>query len=363
MEFTNWELQLKLYHEARVIRDSEYHLLFVRGLSTSMRVHVNREEGDLQVFSVDHRNLRHEPPAPNDLHAKAMYNHLRAIIGPLDREAQILPARDSRVSSIVPHPHATFESVITDLAPEPEQIVAWCAQIGDSIMVDQVLAAIQGNMHRRRPPQTEKQPSALCRHLACSKQHSPDDCCICSGQRHTIDKCWHVLGLPEGKRHMADQFKLHQQQSTGPWLPAASVRAIDAQVSAIQVPDKDLVSPLLTESGVILTEAEGDLHDVKEMDFGFTSAFVRHHLNQHPTVNVVSAIPPLPPLSDDLNGMTRFTLPDDGPEVSFVSRINSKDTVIAHVDTGATVMVSNEPGEIHGAIPTTSHCGTAMTGS
>ena len=56
-------------------------------------------------------------------------------------------------------------------------------------------------------------------------------------------------------------------------------------------------------------------------------------------------------------------LPDDGPEVSFVSRLHQTDTVVAHVDTGATGMVSNVTGEIHGAIPTSSHCRTAMTGS
>jgi hypothetical protein len=56
-------------------------------------------------------------------------------------------------------------------------------------------------------------------------------------------------------------------------------------------------------------------------------------------------------------------LPTDRPEVAFVSRVNRTDTVVAHVDTGATVMVSNVQGEIHGAIPTTAHCGTAMTGS
>jgi hypothetical protein len=39
------------------------------------------------------------------------------------------------------------------------------------------------------------------------------------------------------------------------------------------------------------------------------------------------------------------------------------DTVAAHVNTSATVMVSNVQGEIHGAIPTMAHCGTAMTGS
>ena len=36
---------------------------------------------------------------------------------------------------------------------------------------------------------------------------------------------------------------------------------------------------------------------------------------------------------------------------------------MAHVDTGATAMVSNVTGEIHGAIPTTAHCGPAQTGS
>jgi hypothetical protein len=39
------------------------------------------------------------------------------------------------------------------------------------------------------------------------------------------------------------------------------------------------------------------------------------------------------------------------------------DTVAAHVNTSATVKVSNVQGEIHGAIPTMAHCGTAMTGS
>jgi hypothetical protein len=68
----------------------------------------------------------------------------------------------------------------------------------------------------------------------------------------------------------------------------------------------------------------------------------------------VSAIPTTP---------NTINLPDDGPEVNFISRGNRTDTVLAHVDTGATVMASNVIGEIHGAIPTTSHCGTAMTGS
>ena len=66
---------------------------------------------------------------------------------------------------------------------------------------------------------------------------------------------------------------------------------------------------------------------------------------------------------DKVNQSFLPNLPDDGPSVLFVSRQNHLDTVIAHVDTGATVMVSNVNGEIHGVIPTTAHCGTAMIGS
>ena len=132
----------------------------------------------------------------------------------------------------------------------------------------------------------------------------------------------------------------------------------DANVSAIQIPDPKLMVPSLTESGIILNEAEGDLHDVKEMDhmhnYGFKSSFLTHHLATNPNV---SAIPSAE------HGMSIPNLPDNGPEVNFVSRVNSNDTVLAHVDTGATVMVSNVQGEIHGAVPTTAHCGTAMTGS
>jgi hypothetical protein len=113
---------------------------------------------------------------------------------------------------------------------------------------------------------------------------------------------------------MADQFKLHYQQLTGPWINQPRVQSItlpiEPNVSAILIPDKSLVLPLLTTSGQILSKAEGDLHDVKEMDFCFTSFFLRQHLSPKPNV---SAIPTTP---------KTINLPDDGPEVTFISRVN-----------------------------------------
>jgi hypothetical protein len=358
LDFRNWEQQITMYHESYTSRGSFYHLRFLRGLAPSLRAHLQKEEGDLQVFAQRHRPMRSEPPAPPNLHADELYERLQAIVGPLDREAKTSPYKSAHVAAISSS-HDNFDSVIATVATDPETIVAMCAQIGDSLMVEEVVAAMQGNFSRRRQPQGEKRPVALCKHLSCSLYHSPDDCCICSGQRHPIDRCWHIIGLPTKKQTIAEQFKIHHQQGTGPWSVHSVITNNDATdntplnpvVSSIQLADKRLVTPSLTTSGVLLFEVEGDLHDVKEMDYGFTSSFVMHHLAKTPTVSAIA------------NHATKINLPEDGPEVHFVSRLHRTDTVVTHVDTGATVMVSNVHGEIHGAIPTTSHCGTAMTGS
>jgi hypothetical protein len=179
-------------------------------------------------------------------------------------------------------------------------------------MVDDVVTAIQGHYMRRRQPQADKRPKALCRHLACLKQHSPKGCCICSGQQHPIEKCWHITCFPAAKQHMANQFKLHFQQSTDPCVNQPNVHSItpEANVLSVLIPAKDLVLPSLSTSGQILNEAEGNLHDVKEMDFGFTLSLLKHHLSSKPNV---SAIPlKTPP-------WTQVILPDDGPEVNFIS--------------------------------------------
>jgi hypothetical protein len=66
---------------------------------------------------------------------------------------------------------------------------------------------------------------------------------------------------------MLEQFKAQQASGAGPWVQKdVRMLNIKPQVAAIQVPDPALRIPALSESGIVLTEAEGDLHDVKEMD-------------------------------------------------------------------------------------------------
>jgi hypothetical protein len=234
--------------------------------------------------------------------------------------------------------------------------------------MDALVAAFQHSNFRRqsRSPLGDKQPAALCPHLHCSKMHLPDDCCICSNQRHPIARCWHTIGLPAAKVHMLEQFKAQQASGAGPWS-AQSVKAVTvepqvAAIASVQTPDLTLWTPNLIESGVILNKAEGNLYDVKEMDHnyshGFKSSFLLHQLSNSPTI---SAIPEY--FNSNHNALDMIRLPDDGPEVAFVSRVQQSNTVLAHVDTEATVMVPKVLGEIHGAVPTNACCGTAMTGS
>jgi hypothetical protein len=58
-----------------------------------------------------------------------------------------------------------------------------------------------------------------------------------------------------GKQHMANQFKLHFQQSTGPWVNQPKVHSITpkANVLSVRIPAKDLVSPSLSLKGQIFS--------------------------------------------------------------------------------------------------------------
>jgi hypothetical protein len=182
MDFVNWEQQIQMYFESRIIRESEYHLLFMQGLAPVLRAHLTSQEGDLHVFRARHCTILKEPPCDIELFAFSIYERLLAIVGPLDQ----VPLSTSlsqipRVAGTITHPseYNRFDQILSQATPAPEDIIAMCAQLGDNILVDEVVAAVQGSYARRRQPQAEKRPAALCQHLACSKQHLPDDCCIC----------------------------------------------------------------------------------------------------------------------------------------------------------------------------------------
>jgi hypothetical protein len=88
MDFINWEQQIQMYFESRIIRDSEYHLLFMQGLAPALRAQVKSQEGDLHVFRAKHRTLLKEPSCDIELFAFSIYERLLAIIGPIQPRHQ-----------------------------------------------------------------------------------------------------------------------------------------------------------------------------------------------------------------------------------------------------------------------------------
>jgi hypothetical protein len=83
MDFVNWEQQIQMYFESRIIRESEYHLLFMQGLAPVLRGHIKSQEGDLHVFCACHCTILKEPPCDIELFAFSIYERLLAIAGPL----------------------------------------------------------------------------------------------------------------------------------------------------------------------------------------------------------------------------------------------------------------------------------------
>jgi hypothetical protein len=73
MHFINWEQQIQMYFEFCIIRQSEYHLLFMQGLAPALQAHVKSQEGDLCVFHAKHQTLLKEPSCNIELFAFSIY--------------------------------------------------------------------------------------------------------------------------------------------------------------------------------------------------------------------------------------------------------------------------------------------------
>jgi hypothetical protein len=100
MDFVNWEQQIQMYFESRIIRELEYHLLFMQGLAPALLSHIKPQEGVLHVFRAKHCTLLKEPPCDIELFAFLIYERLLAIVGPLERTTSTSLARSPRVASI-----------------------------------------------------------------------------------------------------------------------------------------------------------------------------------------------------------------------------------------------------------------------
>jgi hypothetical protein len=55
MAFGSWEAHIKLNADAKYMRETSYHLLFIKGLAASLKSQVLQEKNDLLVFQRDNR--------------------------------------------------------------------------------------------------------------------------------------------------------------------------------------------------------------------------------------------------------------------------------------------------------------------
>jgi hypothetical protein len=143
MDFGNWEAHLKLYPDAQQLRETEYHVLFLDGLTLVLKSQVQKERNDLLVFQRDHRSTFPEPAAPLSLQAQGIFKRLSDIVAPMATESR-KRANDSAIAPLIDLEHVLNDQI------EPERLVNWCMQLGDQDLTDSLVAAIQNNNFRRQ---------------------------------------------------------------------------------------------------------------------------------------------------------------------------------------------------------------------
>jgi hypothetical protein len=87
MDFGNWEAHLNLYPDAQQLRETEYHVLFLDGLTLVLKSQVQQDWNDLLVFQQDHGSTFPGPVAPLSLHAQGIFKRLSAIVAPMATES------------------------------------------------------------------------------------------------------------------------------------------------------------------------------------------------------------------------------------------------------------------------------------
>jgi hypothetical protein len=237
-----------------------------------------------------------------------------------------------------------------------------------------------------------------CKHAACSRTHPTNECCICRGP-HFVNRCWHVIGLPEGIAAIKDNFFKQHTANDGPWKQGNDrhrpPRTPERQrVSTIQFEDQPaqrsysnvaehtvssiqpktrpmtILTPLpMTQEGSSTSKrntsgtqsVEQEAANAVEEDplQSYPSPLVNHFI-QAPSISsleITSIMTPLlmplpevgPVIDDDILDSLYYDHVVSRVSVALPQRkeIKSIDYVWFHLDTGATCTVSHCSGESH----------------
>jgi hypothetical protein len=214
--YQDWETQLRYYPEFTHFKPSQLIVQFIHGLMRELRPHILHLENLLLHHQAKHRFTTVEPPLPSGFDSVDLHEVLAAAVRSLD------------MTGTASQPHlspANIGSIMQQHQEAPDdndaEYMDYFAHFCDNDLgtdgpsFDICVAAIQRFQQSRGRGQQSGTPTA-CNYAPCSRTHPPKQCCICRAA-HSVHRCWHVTGLPEGVQSTCNNFKKLMQASEGPW--------------------------------------------------------------------------------------------------------------------------------------------------
>jgi hypothetical protein len=228
-----WELSISMYPEVKTIRHSQHALKQLQGILPVLKSYVLPIENHITRHYQQHRFELVEPEISVEYSMEEAMIILKAAAHTLDQQTGLSFHGPPSVAQIMMD--LPTREIPPDVIDPLDNFTDYCVNNLDGDSSEPMVSYIKKFQNRRG----ETGPAEPCKHAACSRTHPTNECCICR-RAHFVNRCWHVIGLPDGIKAIKDNFvKLHTAKD-GPWRQGndRGRPTRNPSVSAIQFEDQ-----------------------------------------------------------------------------------------------------------------------------
>jgi hypothetical protein len=209
-----WELSISMYPEVKTLRRSQHALKQLQGILPVLKSHVLPIENQVTRHYQLDRFEKDEPPIDAEYSMAETMTILKAAAHTIDQQTGLSFHGPPTVANIDMDATTISSDSAFGLHQDAlDDFADYCLDTMDPSSSEPMVSFIKRFQNRGR----ETGPAEPCKHdAACCRTHPTNECCICRGP-HFVNRCWHVLGLPDGIAAIKENFKKQHAANDGPW--------------------------------------------------------------------------------------------------------------------------------------------------
>jgi hypothetical protein len=188
-----------MYPEVKTLRRSQHALKQLQGILPVLKSHVLPIENHITRHYQQHRFELVEPEISVEYSMEEAMTMFKAAAHTLDQHTGLSFHGPPLVAQIMMD--LPTREIPPDAIDPLDDFADYCVNNLDLDSLEPMVSYIKKFQNRRG----ETGPAEPCKHAACSRTHPTNECCICRGP-HFVNRCWHVIGLPDGIKAIKDNF-------------------------------------------------------------------------------------------------------------------------------------------------------------